>query len=86
MVALYTNGHLNSTPSVLKASSMSAEIFFSAAFPTEAYVLASRQPVTAKAGAPTPRASHHHLSPDPSLDPNQMPSASQLPTCLGAQR
>lgn len=86
MVTSYTNGHLNSTPSVLKASSMSAEIFFSAAFPAETYALASRQPLTAKAGAPTPRARHHHLSPDPSLDPNQMPSASQLPTCLGAQR
>lgn len=69
---------------------MSAEIFFSAAFPAETYALASRQPLTAKAGAPTPRVRRHHLSPDPrpdpSLDPNQMPSASQLPTCLGAQR
>lgn len=86
MVASYTNGHLNGTPSVLKASSMSAEIFFSAAFPAETYALASHQPVTAKAGAPTPRTRHHHPSPDTSRDPSQSLSASQLSTSLGAQR
>lgn len=86
MIASYTDGHLNSTPSVLKASSMSAEIFFSATFPAETYALVSLQPVAAKAGAPTPRARHHHPSPDKSRDPSQSPSASQLHTCLGAQR
>lgn len=65
---------------------MSAEIFFSAAFPAETYALAPRQPVTAKASAPTPRADHHHPSPDKSRDSRRSSFASQLPTCLGAQR